>query len=290
MTCTAQNRGAGNPARVRESFRRGLTLGLCYYPVILAAVLLLKKPFVRLLAPDKSEAIVRMGVAYLSVKAWFYLLPCVLNAIQGWYRGLDRMLLILLTPFLWVTALVLILCGVLAYRLAQQITKPINAIDLDNPIAGKNYAELSPFLNRIQEQNRTIRKQMSELSLRQREFTAITENMTAAAAAAPEPEQQLLLAGEAYRACRASFLPSPHLVPAALLLAGSRLREDAFPGTARRAKALFDSLGAEHPFITGYEDLGVCMSSASANESRATPSCLERSLVLKTFSPSSIRR
>lgn len=86
--------------------------------------------------------------------------------------------------------------------------------------------------------------------------------MTAAAAAAPEPEQQLLLAGEAYRACRASFLPSPHLVPAALLLAGSRLREDAFPGTARRAKALFDSLGAEHPFITGYEDLGVCMLAA----------------------------
>jgi len=91
--------------------------------------------------------------------------------------SIAAMLLILLTPFLWVTALVLILCGVLAYRLAQQITKPINAIDLDNPIAGKNYAELSPFLNRIQEQNRTIRKQMSELSLRQREFTAITENM-----------------------------------------------------------------------------------------------------------------
>ena len=103
MTCTAQNRGAGNPARVRESFRRGLTLGLCYYPVILAAVLLLKKPFVRLLAPDKSEAIVRMGVAYLSVKAWFYLLPCVLNAIQGWYRGLDRMALTLAATLLQIS-------------------------------------------------------------------------------------------------------------------------------------------------------------------------------------------
>jgi putative MATE family efflux protein len=103
MTCTAQNRGAGNPARVRESFRRGLTLGLCYYPVILAAVLLLKEPFVRLLAPDKSEAIVRMGVAYLSVKAWFYLLPCVLNAIQGWYRGLDRMALTLAATLLQIS-------------------------------------------------------------------------------------------------------------------------------------------------------------------------------------------
>jgi putative MATE family efflux protein len=103
MTCTAQNRGAGNPARVRESFRRGLTLGLCYYPVILVAVLLLKEPFVRLLAPDKSEAIVRMGVAYLSVKAWFYLLPCVLNAIQGWYRGLDRMALTLAATLLQIS-------------------------------------------------------------------------------------------------------------------------------------------------------------------------------------------
>jgi len=103
MTCTAQNLGAGRRERVCESFRSGLVLGLCYYPVICAAVLLLKEPFVRLLAPDRSEPIVRMGVAYLSVKAWFYLMPCVLNAIQGWYRGLDRMAVTLAATLLQIS-------------------------------------------------------------------------------------------------------------------------------------------------------------------------------------------
>ena len=39
------------------------------------------------------------------------------------------------------------------------------------------YPELQPLITRLQEQNRTIRTQLSELSTRQREFDAITENM-----------------------------------------------------------------------------------------------------------------
>lgn len=38
-------------------------------------------------------------------------------------NSLPAMILMLLTPFLWVATLVLILCGVLSYRLARQITK-----------------------------------------------------------------------------------------------------------------------------------------------------------------------
>lgn len=87
------------------------------------------------------------------------------------------MLLMLLTPFLWVTLLIIILCGLMTFRLAKQITKPINAIDLDHPDASGTYAELHPLIDRINQQNRTIREQMSELRLRQREFSAITENM-----------------------------------------------------------------------------------------------------------------
>ena len=39
------------------------------------------------------------------------------------------------------------------------------------------FPELQPLISRLQEQNRTIRTQLSELSTRQREFDAITENM-----------------------------------------------------------------------------------------------------------------
>ena len=91
--------------------------------------------------------------------------------------SLPAMLLMLLTPFLWVAAVVLIVCGIFSYRLARQITKPINAIDLDNPARLPDYPELSPLFDRLRDQSRTIGRQMDELQLRQREFTAITENM-----------------------------------------------------------------------------------------------------------------
>ena len=92
-------------------------------------------------------------------------------------NSLPAMLLMLLTPFLWVAAVVLIVCGIFSYRLARQITKPINAIDLDNPARLPDYPELSPLFDRLRDQSRTIGRQMDELQLRQREFTAITENM-----------------------------------------------------------------------------------------------------------------
>ena len=87
------------------------------------------------------------------------------------------MALMLVQPSLWIVVLVLVLCGLLAMRLARQIVRPINAINPDNPNATPTYPELQPLITRLQEQNRTIRTQLSELSTRQREFDAITENM-----------------------------------------------------------------------------------------------------------------
>lgn len=95
MTCTAQNRGARQPDRVRASLSRGLLIGLCYFPMICSAVLLTKAPVVRLLCPDGSTLMTEMGTAYLAVKAWFFLMPCILNAIQGFFRGMGRMTVVL---------------------------------------------------------------------------------------------------------------------------------------------------------------------------------------------------
>lgn len=87
------------------------------------------------------------------------------------------MLMELLPAIGWITVLALALCGGLSFRLARQITAPINAIDLDCPRTAGNYRELSPLIGRLQEQNRTIRRQMEELSHKQREFTAMADNM-----------------------------------------------------------------------------------------------------------------
>lgn len=92
-------------------------------------------------------------------------------------ESIISMAILLLQPILWIIVLVLILCGVLSFRLAKQITRPINAIDLDDPALDESYQELAPLIGRLQDLLHTSRSQMDELSLRQREFTAITENM-----------------------------------------------------------------------------------------------------------------
>ena len=97
--------------------------------------------------------------------------------VAGKQTSMAAMALMLVQPGLWIVVLVLVLCGLLAMRLAKQIVRPINAINPDNPNATPTYPELQPLISRLQEQNRTIRTQLSELSTRQREFDAITENM-----------------------------------------------------------------------------------------------------------------
>ena len=81
-------------------------------------------------------------------------------------------------PILWMIALSLVLSAVLASSLARQITRPINSLDLERPDLDKPYEELAPLVGRIREQNRTISRQMEELRQRQREFSALSANMS----------------------------------------------------------------------------------------------------------------
>lgn len=95
MTCTAQNRGAGQKERMYQSFSKGLILALVYYPIIFLITQLLKVPAVRLLSPDGAEAIVSAGVSYIGLKAFFFIMPGINNAIQGHFRGLGMMKIVL---------------------------------------------------------------------------------------------------------------------------------------------------------------------------------------------------
>ncbi len=55
--------------------------------------------------------------------------------VSGKQTSMAAMGLMLVQPSLWIVVLVLVLCGLLAMRLARQIVKPINAINPDNPSA-----------------------------------------------------------------------------------------------------------------------------------------------------------
>lgn len=103
MTCTAQNRGADLQKRVDETFKKGHLVALAYFPIICSLTLLIKSPVVKLLTPDGSREMIAMGVSYLSVKAWFFIMPCINNAIQGYFRGMGRMNIVLIATLIQIS-------------------------------------------------------------------------------------------------------------------------------------------------------------------------------------------
>lgn len=60
---------------------------------------------------------------------------------------------------------------------AKSIVQPINALDMSNPLANATYDELAPLLTSMERQRREIANRMTALSEKQREFTAVAENM-----------------------------------------------------------------------------------------------------------------
>ncbi|MBQ7785028.1 MAG: MATE family efflux transporter [Clostridia bacterium] len=91
MTCVAQNRGAGNKARIQETLRKGMMLEGAYGVFILLAVQLIKRPVMQLFEAQDSVQMVQMGVDYLTWMAFFYILPGLTNGIQGFFRGMGEM-------------------------------------------------------------------------------------------------------------------------------------------------------------------------------------------------------
>lgn len=103
MTCIAQNRGAGEHARVGETLRRGMMIEAAYGVLICAAVLLVKEPVMRLFAAQDSMQMVSMGVDYLTLMAFFYILPGITNGIQGYFRGMGEMKTTLVATFVQIS-------------------------------------------------------------------------------------------------------------------------------------------------------------------------------------------
>lgn len=103
MTCVAQNRGAGDKARVKETLRVGMWLELAYGVFILIAVQLVKRPVMALFAAQDSAQMAQMGVDYLTLMAFFYLLPGMTNGIQGFFRGMGEMKTTLVGTFIQIS-------------------------------------------------------------------------------------------------------------------------------------------------------------------------------------------
>lgn len=84
----------------------------------------------------------------------------------------------LLPPIAAIALLAFVLALVLASVISKKILKPINEMDLEGNISDTAYEELSPFVQKINSQQRRINHQISELRASRREFETIAENMS----------------------------------------------------------------------------------------------------------------
>ncbi|RGT70471.1 MATE family efflux transporter [Ruminococcus sp. AF18-22] len=100
-TFTAQNQGAKKPERIICGFYSGLKLEFFYWILICICTLLLHEPVLRLFTENtQTQMIVHLGSRYLSVMAFFYLLPAFTNGIQGFFRGIGNMRITLISTFI----------------------------------------------------------------------------------------------------------------------------------------------------------------------------------------------
>ena len=97
------------------------------------------------------------------------------------------LLLWMFRPVLLLLVIAAAVSWALADKLARQVVRPINALNLDDPLSNDIYEEFSPLLRRIHHQNQQLSAQMKALRERADELAQITSNMN---------EGLVLLSGE----------------------------------------------------------------------------------------------
>ncbi len=102
---TAQNRGAKNEGRIQQGFLRGMGMEVAVGFAMCAVILLLRLPLMRLFTKD--EAIIADGVRYFDLIGFCYVLPCITNGLQGYFRGIGRMKITLLATLTQISVRVL---------------------------------------------------------------------------------------------------------------------------------------------------------------------------------------
>lgn len=103
-TFMAQNRGAGNIRRMKRGFLCSVLLELAYTAVVFAVVFAFARPIMQLFVDDGSEEVISLGVSYLKLIAFMYVMPAATNTIQGFFRGIGDLKVTLISTVLNMSA------------------------------------------------------------------------------------------------------------------------------------------------------------------------------------------
>ena len=81
----AQNVGAGNAARVKQTYRVGMYCELIYGVAVGAVAFFMAGPLIRLFSSDPE--VIMEGRRYMRLIAVMYPAPAFTNGLQGYFRG-----------------------------------------------------------------------------------------------------------------------------------------------------------------------------------------------------------
>ncbi len=119
--------------------------------------------------------------ATLSTKTIYYALKLSDDSVlrTAYTQHTVWSLLLNMLPSMIITFLLVILASVLiSSALSKRLLQPIVAIDLNHPDIREGYDELIPLIKKINNQNNMIKSQIEETKRSQKNFKAITENMS----------------------------------------------------------------------------------------------------------------
>ena len=99
-TFLAQNNGAGHKERMKKGFQTGLLIELVYSIGLFAVIWGLAWQIMTLFAEDGDAQVVSLGISYLHLISWMYILPGMTNGIQGFFRGIGDLKVTLYSTFM----------------------------------------------------------------------------------------------------------------------------------------------------------------------------------------------
>lgn len=82
-----------------------------------------------------------------------------------------------LVPMIFICIFSAVISIIIARRMAENIVKPLNELDLEHPTENDSYEELAPILGKIHKQHKQIDSQMALLKQKTDQFEQITASM-----------------------------------------------------------------------------------------------------------------
>lgn len=97
--------------------------------------------------------------------------------LSATHNSVWMLLLGSLHPLVIIVIAAAVISLVLAYRLSNNIVKPLNTLNLEDPLSHQKYEELNPLLHRIDSQMRQLSHQRTQLQRSRDQWQAVTGNM-----------------------------------------------------------------------------------------------------------------